>query len=59
MADWLRRQTHEFFVGLLLCVSGMANKQCNCTLASFGDCACAVLSNKFAELACLLEVKNC
>jgi hypothetical protein len=38
---------------------GNSNKDTMAAIASFGDYTCAKLSNKIAELACLLTVKNC
>jgi hypothetical protein len=36
-----------------------SNEHTMAALASFGDYPCAVLSNKFAELACPLAEKSC
>jgi hypothetical protein len=37
---------------------GKSDEDTIANLASFGDYACAILSNKFAELACLFAAKN-
>jgi hypothetical protein len=49
----------RIYRGFVFFIAGKSYKDTVAAIASFGDYACAILSNKIAELACLLAAKNC